>query len=125
MTGNDRSSTQPEDNPPQDRTDKRTQRSIRFSNAEWKTVEKAARSRVIAPAEFVRTAAMNAATGTFSAESVAIPSEFVELIKHNFRYTYILTTLKRNEMIKDGRRSEIERLVELAHEAQNELLSST
>ena len=125
MTGNHRNSTEPEGNPRQNRADKRTQRSIRFSNAEWKTVEKAARERGIAPAEFVRNAAMNAAADPSSAHSAAIPPEFVQLIKHNYRYTYILATLKRDEMIKDGRRSEIERLVELAREAQNELLSST
>ncbi len=123
MTGNDHNSTEPEGNPRHDRTEKRTQRSIRFSNSEWKTIEKAAHARGIAPAEYVRTAAMNAATGQSSANSAAIPPEFVQLIKHNYRYTYILATLKRDEMIKDGRRSEIERLVELAREAQNELLS--
>ena len=68
---------------------------------------------------------MNTATGASSANSATIPPEIVEVIKHNFRYTYILATQKRNAMVKDGRRNEMERLVELAREAQNELLSST
>ena len=125
MTGNDRNPTEPERNLPQDRTEKRTQRSIRFSNTEWKAIGKAARARGIAPAEFVRNAAMNAATAPSSADSVAVPPEIVELIKSNFRYTYILATLKRAEMIDDGRVAQMDRLVPLARQAQEELLSST
>ena len=125
MTGNHRNPTASQANPRQDRTVKRTQRSIRFSDAEWKTLRKAALDRGIAPSEFVRNAATHAAAAASSADSGAVPPEILALIKNSFRYTFILATLKRNDMIKDGRRTDIERVVELAHEAQNELLSSS
>ena len=124
MTDDDRNLTEMEENPRQNRTDKRTQRSIRFSDPEWEVVEKAAAGRGIAPAEFVRTSAMNAASEKSSTDSVAITPEIVELIKRTHRCAYILSSLKRDEMIKEGRGREIDDMVDIARKAQAELLSS-
>ena len=124
MTDDDRNLSQTEKNPSQIRTDKRTQRSIRFSDPEWAVVEKAAAGRGIAPAEFVRTAAMNAASEKPSTDSAAITPDIFELIKRTHRCAYILSSLKRDEMIKEGRGREMDDMVDIARKAQDELLSS-
>lgn len=124
MTDNDRNPAEPKENPRLNRTDRRTQRSIRFSDPEWEVVEKAAAGRGIAPAEFVRNAAMNAASDKSSTDSAAITPEIVELIKLTHRCAYILSTLKRDEMIKEGRGREMDDMVDIARKAQAELLSS-
>ena len=123
MTGNDRTLTESETKPRQNRTDKRTQRSIRFSDPEWEVVEKAAAGRGIAPAEFVRNAALNAALDKSSTDSTAITPEIIELIKLTHRCAYILSTLKREEMIREGRGREMDDMVDTARKAQAELLS--
>ena len=124
MTDNDRNQTEPEINLRQTRPEKRTQRSIRFSDPEWEVVETAATGRGIAPAEFVRNAALNAATHKSSTDSAIITPEIVELIKRTYRCAYILSTLKRDEMIKEGRGNEMDDMVDIARKAQEELLSS-
>ena len=124
MTDDDRNLTETDEIPRQNRTDKRTQRSIRFSDPEWEAVEKAAAGRGIAPAEFVRTSAMNAASEKSSTDSGAIAPEIVELIKRTHRCAYILSSLKRDEMIKEGRGREMDDMVDIARKAQAELLSS-
>ena len=124
MTGKERNLTESETKPRQNRTDKRTQRSIRFSDPEWAVVEKAATLRGIAPAEFVRNAAISAASDKSSKDFPSITPEIIELIKRTHRCAYILSTLKRDEMIRVGRGREMDDMVDTARKAQAELLSS-
>ena len=102
--------------------DQRAPRTIRFSDAEWKEVEQAAREIGISPATFARNAALRAAAVSRVDPAGALPQEFMELVKRIYRSTYILSTLKRDELIRDGRREELDRTVQAAREAQAFLL---
>ena len=50
--------------------------------------------------------------------SGTLPSGIVELIKRIYLSTYIVSTLKRDEMIHEGRREELDRTIQAAREAQ-------
>ena len=56
-------------------------------------------------------------------ESVVFSPGIEELIKHTFRYAFILTSIKRGECLDDPRGQGVERAVERARAAQAELLS--
>lgn len=106
-------------------SDQRSPRSIRFSDAEWEQVEKAAEETDTSPATFTRNAALAVAAGRNAAASGALPSGIVELIKRTYLSTYILSTLKRDEMIDEGRRDQLDRTIEAAREAQAFILADT
>ena len=103
--------------------DTRTSRTIRFSDPEWEIVEEAASRRGGSPAEFVRNAALTMAADPTSTDPGTLPPEIIELIKHTYRGVYLLATLKRDEMVADGRRDEIDRTLEGARKSQSELTS--
>ena len=99
-------------------SDRRSPRSIRFSVTEWKLVEEAADDIGISPATFTRNAALSVAAERKTMASGALPSGIVELIKRTYLSTYIISTLKRDEMIHEGRREELDRTIQAAREAQ-------
>ena len=102
-----------------DRTsDRRSPRSIRFSETEWHLVEQAADDIGILPATFTRNAALSVAAERETMASGTLPSAIVELIKRIYLSTYIVSTLKRDEMIHDGRREELDRTIQAARETQ-------
>ncbi len=107
------------------RSDARVPRTIRFSDPEWERVETAAKRRGIAAAEFARTAVLDVADGKSITDSATITPEIVELIKRTHRCAYIISTLKRDEMIQEGRGHEMDDMVDIARKAQAELLSSS
>ncbi len=100
----------------------RRARSIRFSDSEWQTVEEAAAERDMNAAAFVRHAALGVAGGRYGARGDALPAHHAELIERIFRSTHILATLKRDEMVSQGRGEELDRLVEATREFQNSIL---
>ena len=97
-------------------------RSIRFSDSEWETVEKAAAQRGMSAAELARHAALGVAGGRYGAEQGAFPPQFSELIERIFRSTHILVTLKRDELIREGRGEELDELVKSTRQLQASLL---
>ena len=103
-------------------TDRRSTRTIRFSNPEWKNVERAASEMNISPATFVRSAALAAAADRAEARESSLPPGIVELIKRIYLGTYLTSTLKRDEMIREGRQEELDRVVEAAREIRDGLL---
>ncbi len=102
----------------------RRARSIRFSDPEWETVEMAATDRGMNAAEFARHAALGVASGRFGAEQGVLPPQFAEMIERIFRSTHILVTLKRDELVREGRAEEIEELVKSTRELQESLLEN-
>ena len=92
----------------------RKSKTVRFSDPEWEIVEKAAARRGIPAAEYVRTAALDAAEG----KNVPLSSEITEVIRRIYRSTYILSTLKRDEMLREGRDDEMEKMIDAARESQ-------
>ncbi len=121
------------DNPPRARTrpaainkhtaDPRTPRAIRFSESEWQRIRSAAGKRGISFGGFVREAALAHAAGPTKAESAGVRPGIEELIKQTFRYSFILASIKRDELVRDRRDQDIDNIIELAGIAQDELLS--
>ena len=87
------------------------------SDPEWERVETAAGKREITPAEFVRNAALAATEN----ESVTFPPGIVAQIERIYRGVYLLATLKRDEMLEDGRQEELDRITNAARESQDSI----
>ena len=100
----------------------RRARSIRFSDSEWESVEIAASQRGMNAAEFARHAALGIASGRYGAEPGALPSQYADLIERIFRSTHILVTLKRDELMREGRGDELDELVRSTRELHESLL---
>ena len=103
----------------------RRARSIRFSDPEWETVEKAATERGMNAAEFARHAALGVARGRYGAEQGHLPPQFGEMIERIFRSTHILVTLKRDELVREGRAEELDELDKSTRALQQSLLKGT
>ena len=103
---------------------KRTRRTVRFSDPEWKQVQVAAARRGITPSEYVRNAALGGGDGALQAETGDLSPGLVEIIKLTHRSAYILSTLKRDEMIREGRAREMDEVVRAARNAQADVLHS-
>lgn len=100
----------------------RKSHTIRFSDLEWSQVETAANEQGIPAAEFVRYAALRLAGGKFGEDSGVLPPGIIALIESTYRYSYILATLKRNELIRERRGDEVNDMVKAARQAQALLL---
>lgn len=102
------------------RRSSRTPRAIRFSDPEWERVETAAGKREITPAEFVR----NAVLAATESESVTFPPEITSQIERIYRGVYLLATLRREEIIREGRREELDRVTKAARDSQDSITGS-
>ncbi len=103
---------------------RRSPRTVRFSDVEWEKIEQAARAINISSATFTRDAALSAAADRQAASSGVLPPEFLKLIKRIYRSTYMLSTLKRDEMIRDGGAREVDKVVRAARNAQEDVIHS-
>ena len=123
---NDTTPDTPDSGPDNDEKggESRRARSIRFSDPEWETVEKAATERGMNTAEFARHAALGVARGRYGTEQGVLPPQFVEMIERIFRSTHILVTLKRDELSRDGRGQELDELVKSTRSLQESLLEN-
>ena len=122
MTNTHRTNEKTDGHPSQIGGARRTRRNIRFSDPEWKLVEKAAEKRGITPSELVRNAALSIVDSVSQADMNGLSPELIEIIKRTYRGVYILSTLKRDEMLRAGHGGEMNRIVDEAREAQNEIL---
>ncbi len=91
--------------------DARRNRTIRFSDSEWEEVRRAALLHETPPAEFVRETILALARNPESAVSDAVAPSLVPLIERVFRYTWFLATEKRDAMVREGRKNEVDALV--------------
>lgn len=126
------SGTMTEDNPirPDDgntrdasQTAARKPRGIRFSDSEWEEVRKAAELDAIPVAEFVRERILTIARGRTSAEPGVLPADLAPLIERTFRYTYMLATKMRDDMLADEKGDELDHLIKEARVLQDSLTS--
>ena len=76
-------------------------------------------------AEFARHAALGVASGRYGTEQDAFPQRYTEMIERMFRSTHILVTLKRDEMIREGRDKELDELVKSTPALQKSFLEGT
>lgn len=94
---------------------RRLPRSIRFSDSEWKLIERVARERGMAAAELVRHAAVGIATGKLTTTPPDdLPTSLQEISAQTERIyngVYLLATLKRDEMIQEGRQDELDEII--------------
>ena len=74
---------------------------------------------------FVRNAALAVTANLNGVAFGALPPEVLELIKRIYRGTYMLSTIKRDEMIREGRGEELDRTVQAAREIQDFLPDDT
>lgn len=102
-----------------DRGGQRLPRTIRFTERDWDRIETFAVMRGMTAAELVRTAAI-AAVGTGPAVAGS-DGRLAREVERIFRYTHILATALRNEMVANGRGEELEELIRAARELQDEL----
>ena len=103
----------------------RRARSIRFSDSEWEAVENAATERGMNPAEFARHATLGVADGRYAADRGALPPQYADLVERIFRSTHILVTLKRDELVREGRGAELDELVRSTRALQQSLQEGT
>ncbi|MDE0658015.1 MAG: hypothetical protein OXI79_00030 [Gammaproteobacteria bacterium] len=102
-----------------DRGGQRLPRTIRFTEHDWDRIETFAVMRGMTAAELVRTATL-AAVGTGPAVAGS-DRGLARQVERIFRYTHILATALRNEMIGNGRGEELEELVRSARALLAEL----
>ena len=88
----------------------RTPRSIRFSDSEWAIIENEAKARGMAAAELVRHAVVSIAAGKLMPKTGAFPREIAAQIERIYRGVYLLSTLKRDEMVRDGHQEALDRI---------------
>ena len=106
-------------------SDARTSRTIRFSDREWEQVSHAAaRHDMNSAAEFVRNAAVTMAKDDSLLTRGSLPPGVVQMIEHTFRGVLFLSSLKRDELISEGRQDEVESMVREGRDAQSKLLST-
>ena len=79
--------------------DRRTPRTIRFTDSEWANVSQAAAAANISTATFARNAVLEATAEPAAASGGPLPPGLLELVKRTYRSAYILSTLKRDDMI--------------------------
>ena len=101
------------------RTEPRAPRSIRFSDSEWSAIETEAAARGMTAAELARHAALSLATRQFPTNPATFPPEIAAQIERIYRGVYLLSTLKRDEIIREGRQEDLERISEAASESQD------
>ena len=99
------------------RGDARPRKTIRFSGAEWELIERAATKRGVPAAEYVRMTALDATEG----KTAALTAKIIDTIRGIYRSTYIVSTLKRDEMLREGRGEEMKKMIAAARESQASL----
>ena len=99
----------------------RKPRAIRFSDSEWDEVKKAAEDRGVPVAEYVRETMLDTARNPVVVGSLAIPADLVPLIERTSRYTYMLATKMREDLIHDGQGDKLDYLIEESRKLQDTL----
>lgn len=103
-------------------SERRSPRSIRYSDSEWKSIEKVAKGRGMAAAELVRHISVSYAAGKFTDEpsgnAQTLLPRMAAQIERIYNGVYLMATLKRDEMLVEGRQDEVDRIVEHARKSQ-------
>ncbi len=121
MSDNNRTDAGTADSGEQFQGSARKNRGVRFSDPEWEEVKQAAQMRGVTPAEFVRERMLELVRNPAARASVSIPGDLAPLIERTFRYTYMLATRMRDEMIDHGQAEELDKLVNEARALQADL----
>ena len=98
---------------------KQTPRTIRFFDRDWERIETFAVMRGMTVTELIRATVLTALGEEPALEDSG--GRLAPQVEQMFRYTHILATALRNEMLKNGRGDEMEELIRSARELQSEL----
>ena len=93
-------------------------------NPEWDEVKKAAERHGVAAAEYVRETILDMARRPEDTDSTEISGDLAPLIERTFRYTYMLATKMRDDMMAEGHGEEMEKLIRSARETQGSLVQN-
>ena len=99
----------------------RKNRGVRFSDPEWEEVKQGAQAHDVTPAEFVRERILELVRNPAGTGSATIPASLTPLVERTFRYTYMLATKMRDDLIGAGQQEELDSLVAEARKLQDEL----
>ena len=80
------------------------------------------RATEVSVAEFVRDKVLDVSRSNFPANSAESLASLSPLLERTFRYTYMLATRMRDEMLDDGKRKDLDHLVDEARKLQTSLL---
>ncbi len=110
-------------NPSQNRNDSRLPRSIRFADSEWKLIGQAALRHGIPAGELVRSGALALAEDRLGGGPPApLTSGNPSLIATLYRSVYVMSTLKREELIDAGQHHDVKALVDAARKTMKETM---
>ena len=124
MARNHRKDSGTGNRPGENRNDARRPRSIRFSDPEWNLIERAAARHGIPAGELVRSAALAIAEDRLGASPPATLSPgHLALIETTFRAVYILSTIRRDELLDAGREDALDTIVRAAREAMTKIMN--
>ena len=101
------------------KSERQTPRTIRFYDRDWDRIETFALMRGMTTTELIRATVLAALGEEPGATGFGCP--LAPQIERMFRYTHIMATAMRNEMLKDGRSGELEELVRSARDLQDKL----
>ncbi len=105
------------------RSDARQPRSIRFSDSEWRLIEKAAARHGVPAGELVRAGALAIAEDRLGeALPASLSPGHLALIEATWRMAYMLATLARERMLDAGREKELDDLVAAARSVMKETM---
>ena len=102
-------------------SDPRAPHSIRFSESEWSAIQTEAKVRGMTAAELVRHSSVRFAKGELTTNAAAFPPELAAQIERIYRGVYLLSTLKRDELIRIGKQDNLNRIAEAASKSQEEI----
>ena len=110
-------------NSSQNRNDSRRPRSIRFADSEWKLIGRAALRHGIPAGELVRDGALALAEDRLGESPPAsLTIGHLALIEATYRSVYLISTLKREELLDAGQQDDVEALVDAARKTMTETM---
>ena len=123
MAQNDRRNPGTGSKPGGTRTDARRPHSIRFSDSEWRLIEKAATRHGVPVGELVRAGALAIAEDRLGeALPATLSPGHLALIEATWRMAYILALIARERMLDAGREKEFDDLAATARSMMKETM---
>ncbi len=123
MLRSDRKSSGTGNKPSRNRSDARRPRSIRFADSEWNLIEQAALRHGIPAGELVRAGALALAEDRLGESPPAtLTSGHLALIEATYRSVYMMSTLKREELLDTGHRDDVQALVDAARKTMTQTM---
>ena len=105
------------------RSDARRPRSIRFADSEWSLIHQAALRHGIPAGQLVRAGALALAEDRLGESPQAtLTSGHIALIEATYRSVYLMSTLKREELLDAGHENDVEALVDAARKTMTEIM---